>query len=90
MQNSNLRIKWTDEYYAATAKYGDNAYDEKGLADGFETRDGKKVKEILGYYVPEDAKNASEEECDVIGYIYSDDQDIESFNDDDFDEFLWG
>lgn len=70
-ESSDLKVEWTPEYYEATKNYGDEAYDEKGLANGFQMRDGKKVKEIVGYYVPEDAENENDEEFDVIGYIYS-------------------
>lgn len=84
---SDLVVKWTDEYYKATKKYGDEAYDEKGLTDGFKIRDGKKVKEIIGYYVPEDAKNPNDEEFDIIGYIYSiSGKDIESYSEDELDD----
>jgi hypothetical protein len=84
---TELEVKWTPEYYEATEKYGDEAYDEKGLTDGFQMRDGKKVKEIIGYYVPEGAKNPSDEEFDIIGYIYSTSgKDIESYSEDELDD----
>lgn len=84
---SDLAVKWTPEYYEATEKYGDEAYDEKGLTNGFKMRDGKKVKEIIGYYVPEDAKNPNDEEFDIIGYIYSiSGKDIESYSEDELDD----
>jgi hypothetical protein len=83
---SDLEVKWTPEYYEATEKYGDEAYDEKGLADGFQMRDDKKVKEIVGYYVPEGAENENDEEFDIIGYIYSTSgKDIESYSEDELD-----
>ena len=85
--SSDLKVKWTPEYYSAIKKYGDEAYDEKGLADGFTMKNGKKVKEIVGYYVPEGSDNSSNEEFDVIGYIYSTSgKDIETeYSEDDLD-----
>lgn len=85
---SDLEVKWTPEYYEATEKYGDEAYDEKGLANRFKMKDGKKVKEIIGYYVPEDAENENDEEFDIIGYIYSKSgKDIETeYTEDDLDD----
>jgi len=84
---SDLEVKWTPEYYEATEKYGDEAYDEKGLVIGFQMRDGKKVKEIIGYYIPEDAEKENDEEFDIIGYIYStSEKDIESYSEEDLDD----
>ena len=84
---TGLKVEWIPEYYEATEKYGDEAYDEKGLANGFKMKDGKKVKEIVGYYVPEDAENENDEEFDIIGYIYStSEKDIESYSEDDLDD----
>ena len=84
---TELEVKWTPEYYEATEKYGDEAYDEKGLTNGFQMRDGKKVKEIVGYYVPEGAENENDEEFDIIGYIYStSEKDIESYSEDELDD----
>ncbi len=83
---SDLKVEWTPEYYNAVKTYGDEAYDEKGLADGFELKDGKKVKEIVGYYISEDSDN-QDEEFDIIGYIYStNEKDIESYSEDDLDD----
>ena len=88
---NDLKVEWTPEYYQAIKNYGDEAYDEKGLTDNFKMRniDGKniKVKEIIGYYVPEGAKNPNDEEFDIIGYIYSTSgKDIESYSDDELDD----
>jgi hypothetical protein len=81
---SDLEVKWTPEYYTAIEDYGDRAYNEKGLADGFEMVDGKKVKEIIGYYNEE---GDDEEEIDIIGYIYStSEKDIESYSEEDLDD----
>ena len=66
----NLKCNWLikdvefDKYY------------EKGLCDGLEVRDGKKVKEIIGYFEDED----EQEDVEIIAYI-SCDGDIE----DDYD-----
>jgi hypothetical protein len=69
---SDLKIKWLttdlDEYY------------EKGLADGFNMVDGKKVKVIIGYY--------EDELVDRIGYIYSLSKDIESYSEDELDDIF--
>jgi hypothetical protein len=88
---NDLKVEWTPEYYQAIENYGDEAYDEKGLTNNFKMRniDGKniKVKEIIGYYVPEGAKNPSDEEFDIIGYIYSTSgKDIESYSEDELDD----
>jgi hypothetical protein len=55
-------------------------YDEKGLADGFHTEEGKKVKFIVGY--------DDMDEMDDIGYIYSKSgADIETdYTEDDLDD----
>ena len=57
-----------------------DTYDEKGLADGFHTEDGKKVKFIVGY--------DDMDEIDDIGYIYSKSGvDIETdYTEDDLDD----
>ena len=66
----NLKCNWLikdvefDKYY------------EKGLCDGLKVRDGKKVKEIIGYFEDED----EQEDVEIIAYI-SCDGDIE----DDYD-----
>ena len=66
----NLKINWLvkDEEF--------DKYYEKGLCDGLEVRDGKKIKEIIGYFDDED----DEEDFEIIAYI-SCDGDIE----DDYD-----
>jgi hypothetical protein len=80
---TGLRVEWTPEYNAATNEYGDEAYHEKGLADGFEMINDEKVKEIIGYFYDED----EEEDYDVIGYIKAgNDEDIESYSDDELDD----
>lgn len=58
-------------------------YFEKGLCDGLEVRDGKKVKEIIGYFEDEDEN----EDIEIIAYI-SCDGDIED-NDDLLDDFFY-
>ena len=58
-------------------------YFEKGLCDGLEVRDGKKVKEIIGYFEDEDEN----EDIEIIAYI-SCDGDIED-NDDILDDFFY-
>ena len=72
----NLKIDWLvkDEDF-------DKHY-EKGLCDGLEVRDGKKVKEVVGYFEDED----EEEDFEIIAYI-SCDGDI--VNDDILDEFFY-
>jgi hypothetical protein len=62
-------------YYKDKDNYG-----EKGLADGFHTEDGKKVKFIVGY--------DDMDEMDDIGYIYSKSgADIETdYTEDDLDD----
>lgn len=84
-ESSDLKVEWTPEYYKAIEEYGDEAYDEKGLATGFTMKNGKKVKEIIGYYVPEGG-NSSDEDFDIIGHIYSTSgKDIESYSEDELD-----
>jgi hypothetical protein len=84
-ESSDLKVEWTPEYHKAIKEYGDEAYDEKGLATGFTMKNGKKVKEIVGYYVPEGG-NSSDEDFDVIGHIYSTSgKDIESYSEDELD-----
>ena len=58
----NLKLNWLikDEDF--------NKYYERGLCDGLKVRDGKKVKEIIGYFEDEDG----DEDFDVIAYISSD------------------
>ena len=91
LETNDLEVKWTPEYYERYEKYGDEAYDEKGLANRFQMRDGKKVKEIIGYYVPEDAEKENDEEFDIIGYIYSTSgKDIESYSEDELDDAFTG
>jgi hypothetical protein len=78
MKKSDLAVKWTPEYYKAT---------EKGLASGFKMKDDEKIKEIVGYYVPEYAERGNDEEFDIIGYIYSTSgKDIESYSEDELDD----
>ena len=58
----NLKFNWLikdEDFYK---------YDEKGVADGLDVKDGKKVKEIVGYFEDEDG----DEDFDVIAYISSD------------------
>ena len=81
---SDLELSWT-------SKYSENPdlYFEKGLADGFEEVDGKQVKTIVGYYIPEDGENQSDEETEDIGYIYSKSgKDLSSYSDEDFDQIF--
>jgi hypothetical protein len=72
----NLKIDWLvkDEDF-------DKHY-EKGLCDGLEVRDGKKVKGVVGYFEDED----EEEDFEIIAYI-SCDGDIEDI--DLLDEFFY-
>jgi hypothetical protein len=58
----NLKFNWLikdEDFYK---------YYEKGVADGLDVKDGKKVKEIVGYFEDEDG----EEDFDIIAYISSD------------------
>jgi hypothetical protein len=73
-ESNDLKVKWL--------KTDLNKYYEKGLANGFEMVNGKKVKEIIGYY--EDEKG--NEEVDTIGYIHSTSKDIESYSEDKLDD----
>jgi hypothetical protein len=69
----NLKFNWLikdEDFYK---------YDEKGVADGLEVRDGKKVKEIIGYFEDEDG----EEDFDVIAYISSDGDIVDSKDNED-------
>ena len=55
-------------------------YTEKGLADGFEIMNGKKVKEIVGYFEDENG----DEDFEIIGFIYSTSgKDVSSYSEDD-------
>ena len=72
---SDLEVKWLkdnlEEYY------------EKGLADDFKTIDGKKVKEIVGYFEDEDG----DEDFDIIGIISSKTgKDLEFYSEDELDD----
>jgi hypothetical protein len=72
---SDLEVKWLKDNL--------EKYYEKGLADDFETMDGKKVKEIIGYFEDEDG----DEDADIIGIISSKTgNDIESYSEDDLDD----
>ena len=77
----NLKINWLvkDEEF-------DKHY-EKGLCDGLKVRDGKKVKEIVGYFDDED----DEEDFEIIAYISCDGDIVDSDNllDDVLDEFFY-
>jgi len=69
----NLKFNWLikdEDFYK---------YDEKGVADGLEVRDGKKVKEIIGYFEDEDG----DEDFDVIAYISSDGDIVDSKDNED-------
>ena len=69
----NLKFNWLikdEDFYK---------YDEKGVADGLEVRDGKKVKEIVGYFEDEDG----DEDFDVIAYISSDGDIVDSKDNED-------
>jgi hypothetical protein len=58
----NLKFNWLikdEDFYK---------YYEKGVADGLDVKDGKKVKEIVGYFEDENG----DEDFDVIAYISSD------------------
>jgi len=75
-QPNSLKVKWL--------KNDLEKYYEKGLSSGFEMKDGKKVKEILGYYEDEEGN----EEIDIIGYIFSPGKDIESYSEEEYDVFM--
>jgi len=78
----DLAVKWTKRYLD-NEKKDPYFYNEKGLLNGFEMVDGKKVKEIIGYF--DDTKG--DEDSEVIGYVYSKSgKDIETeYNKDDLD-----
>jgi hypothetical protein len=71
----NLKLNWLikDEDF--------DKYYERGLCDGLEIRDDKKVKKIIGYFEDED----EEEDFEIIAYI-SCDGDVEDI--DLLDEFF--
>jgi hypothetical protein len=70
---------------------GDQEYHEKGLEPGFGEKDGKKVKQIIGYYIPEGATRENEEHAEIIGYIYSKSGgDIESYSEDELTNAFYG
>jgi hypothetical protein len=73
----NLKINWLvkDEDF--------DKHFEKGICDGLKVRDGKKVKEIVGYFEDEN----EEEDAEIIAYI-SCDGDIED-NYDLLDDFFY-
>jgi hypothetical protein len=72
---SDLEVKWLKDNL--------EKYYEKGLADDFKTMDGKKVKEIIGYFEDEDG----DEDADIIGIISSKTgNDIGSYSEDDLDD----
>ena len=91
LETNDLEVKWTEKYLNNNKK-DPYFYSEKGLANRFQMRDGKKVKEIIGYYVPEDAEKENDEEFDIIGYIYSTSgKDIENeYSEDDLDDAFTG
>ena len=91
LETNDLEVKWTEKYLD-NEKKDPYFYTEKGLANRFQMRDGKKVKEIIGYYVPEDAEKENDEEFDIIGYIYSTSgKDIENeYSEDDLDDAFTG
>jgi hypothetical protein len=66
-------IFMTDKYY------------EKGLLDASSMMDGKKVKEIVGYF---DDENGNEE-VETIGYIYSTSGDIDKISQDTLDDTFY-
>jgi hypothetical protein len=77
----NLKFNWLikdEDFYK---------YDEKGVADGLDVKDGKKVKEIVGYFDDED----DEEDFEIIAYISCDGDIVDSDNllDDVLDEFFY-
>jgi len=80
--SDDLAVKWTKRYLD-NEKKDPYFYNEKGLLNGFEMVDGKKVKEIIGYF--DDTKG--DEDSEVIGYVYSKSgKDIETeYNKDDLD-----
>ena len=69
----NLKFNWLikdEDFYK---------YYEKGVADGLDVKDGKKVKEIVGYFEDEDG----DEDFDVIAYISSDGDIVDSKDNED-------
>jgi hypothetical protein len=66
-------IFMTDKYY------------EKGLLDASSMMDGKKVKEIVGYF---DDENGNEE-VETIGYVYSTSGDIDKISQDTLDDAFY-
>jgi hypothetical protein len=77
----DLKVKFTPEYIKNEKQ--DLFYTEKGLADGFEIMNGKKVKAIVGYFEDENG----DEDIETIGYIYSTSgKDISSYSEDDLDK----
>jgi hypothetical protein len=78
-ESSDLEVKWTKKYTKDP-----DLYYEKGLASEFEMVNGKKVKEIIGYFEDED----EDEDEEVIGYIYSkSNKDIETeYSEEDLDD----
>jgi hypothetical protein len=66
-------IFMTDKYY------------EKGLLDASSMMDGKKVKEIVGYF---DDENGNEE-VETIGYVYSTSGDIDKISQDTLDDTFY-
>jgi len=81
-EETDLEVVWT---------LGDQEYHEKGLEPGFGEKDGKKVKQIIGYYIPEGATRENEEHAEIIGYIYSKSGgDIESYSEDELTNAFYG
>jgi hypothetical protein len=66
-------IFMTDKYY------------EKGLLDTSSMMDGKKVKEIVGYFEDENG----EEDEETIGYVYSTSGDIDTISQDTLDDAFY-
>ena len=87
LETSDLEVKWTEKYLD-NEKKDPYFYGEKGLASDFEMADGKKVKEIVGYFEDEDG----DEDYEVIGHIYSKSgKDIETeYSEDDLDDAFTG
>jgi hypothetical protein len=75
----NLKFNWLikdEDFYK---------YDEKGVADGLDVKDGKKVKEIVGYFEDENG----DEDFDVIAYISSDGDIVDSKDNEDVLYDFW-
>lgn len=87
LETNDLEVKWTEKYLD-NEKKDPYFYTEKGLASDFEMVDGKKVKEIVGYFEDEDG----DEDYEVIGHIYSKSgKDIENeYSEDDLDDAFTG